>query len=50
MMGVLFELGRGNINLAFIEGSLREDNDRLYLPTIAPASGLQLYDLSFDLS
>jgi len=49
MMGMLFELGRGTVDLAFIKGSLRENNDRLYLPTIAPASGLQLYDLSFDL-
>jgi len=48
MMGVLFELGRGKVDLDFIKASLAEDNDRLHLPSIAPSSGLQLYDLDFE--
>ena len=49
MMGTLFELGKGTIDLAFIEASLKEDNDRKFLRDIAPASGLQLFDIQFDL-
>ncbi len=45
MMGVLFELGRHRISLEFIEASLRIDNDRAPLKTIAPSSGLQLYSI-----
>lgn len=45
MMGALFELGKGNIDLQFIENSLKENNDRKFLREIAPASGLQLYDI-----
>jgi len=48
MMGILFELGRGNIDLGFIENSLKENNDRKFLREIAPASGLQLYDVVFE--
>lgn len=47
MMGVLFELGKGNTDLNFIEASLKEDNDRKSLKTIAPSSGLQLYNIEF---
>ncbi|MHB0754625.1 tRNA pseudouridine synthase A [Polaribacter sp. M15] len=47
MMATLFELGKGNIDLAFIEASLQEDNDRKFLRNIAPASGLQLYNIDF---
>lgn len=48
MMGTLFELGRGHIDLGYIEKSLQEDNDRGYMREIAPASGLQLYDVVFE--
>lgn len=43
MMGTLFELGKGKLDLDFIEASLREDNDRKYLRHNAFSSGLQLY-------
>lgn len=49
MMATLFELGKGNLTLAFIENSLKEDNDRMYLRNIAPASGLQLFKVSIEL-
>ncbi|MFN0730032.1 tRNA pseudouridine synthase A [Polaribacter gochangensis] len=49
MMGTLFELGKGTIDLDFIENSLKEHNDRKFLRAIAPASGLQLYDVQFEL-
>jgi len=48
MMGVLFELGRGTVDLEFVKSSLREDNDRKFLREIAPSSGLQLFDISFN--
>ncbi len=48
MMAVLFELGKGNVSLNFIENSLKEDNDQQFLKVIAPASGLQLYDLELE--
>ncbi|WP_117883706.1 tRNA pseudouridine synthase A [Aureibaculum luteum] len=48
MMGVLFKLGKGELDLDFIEQSLMENNDRKFFPTIAPSSGLQLYDLEFN--
>lgn len=47
MMGTLFELGKGTIDLDFIKNSLKEDNDRKFLRAIAPASGLQLHDVIF---
>lgn len=47
MMGVLLQLGSGEIDLAFIKKSLQADNDRKPLKKIAPASGLQLYDIVF---
>lgn len=48
MMGTLVELAKGNVTLDFISESLKEENDKKSLQYIAPASGLQLYDLSFD--
>ena len=48
MMGILVELGKNKISLDFIINSLKEDNDRKFLRTIAPGSGLQLYDIKFD--
>ena len=47
MMATLFEVGKGNLDLEFIENSLKEDNDRRYMRNIAPASGLQLYNIEF---
>ena len=47
MMGILFRLGKDEITLEFIEDSLKENNDRESLKTIAPASGLQLYNVEF---
>jgi tRNA pseudouridine38-40 synthase len=49
MVATLFELGKGNIDLAFIENSLKEDNDRKSLRNIAPASSLQLFAIELDL-
>lgn len=49
MMATLFELGKGNLDLDFIEASLREDNDGEFLRNIAPASGLQLFDVELEL-
>jgi len=49
MMATLFELGKGNLDLQFIEASLKEDNDRKFLRDIAPASGLQLYNIELEL-
>ncbi|MET2984322.1 tRNA pseudouridine synthase A [Aureibaculum conchae] len=45
MMGVLFQLGKREIDLEFIKQSLLENNDCKPLPTIAPSSGLQLYEV-----
>lgn len=49
MMATLFELGKGNLDLQFIEESLKEDNDRKFLRNIAPASGLQLHKIELEL-
>jgi len=49
MMAALVDLGKGDITLDFIEKSLLEDNDRKYLRNIAPASGLQLYNIDLVL-
>lgn len=46
MAATLFEVGKGNLSLSFIENSLKENNDRKFLRNIAPASGLQLFDIS----
>ena len=48
MMATLFEVGKGNLTLNFIEESLKEDNDRKFLRNIAPASGLQLFNVFFN--
>jgi tRNA pseudouridine38-40 synthase len=47
MMATLFELGKGNLSLQFIDVSLKEDNDQKSLRNVAPGSGLQLYDIDF---
>ena len=47
IMGVLFRLGKSEISLDSIKDSLKENNDRKPLKTIAPSSGLQLYDIDF---
>jgi tRNA pseudouridine38-40 synthase len=49
MVATLFELGKGNIDLEFIENSLKENNDRKSLRNIAPASSLQLFAIELDL-
>lgn len=49
MVATLFELGKGNLTLEFIKNSLKEDNDRKFLRNIAPASGLQLYNIELEL-
>lgn len=49
MMATLFEVGKGNYDLQFIEDSLKESNDRNFLRNIAPASGLQLYNIELKL-
>ncbi|WP_088323274.1 tRNA pseudouridine(38-40) synthase TruA [Polaribacter tangerinus] len=46
IMATLFELGKGNVDVSFIEDSLKENNDRRHLRNIAPSSGLQLYDVT----
>ena len=50
MMAVLFELGKSNLDLEFIEKSLSKDNDGKFLRNIAPASGLQLYDIDMNIN
>ena len=45
MMATLFEVGKGNLTLAYVENSLQEGNDGKPLRNIAPASGLQLYNI-----
>lgn len=45
MMAALFELGKGNLDVEFIKNSIAENNDQKHLKTIAPSSGLQLYDI-----
>ena len=49
IMATLFEVGKGNLDLAFIKASLKEANDRKFLRNIAPASGLQLYTIELAL-
>lgn len=48
MIATLFEVGKGNFSLEFIENSLKEDNDRKFMRNIAPSSGLQLFDIELD--
>jgi tRNA pseudouridine38-40 synthase len=47
MMGVLFQLGKNEITLDYIEKSIDKNNDREPLKIVAPSSGLQLYDIEF---
>lgn len=47
MMGVLIKLGRGEVDLTFIENSLKPDFD-CKIDYIAPASGLILNHVNFD--
>ena len=49
MVATLFELGKGNLDLDFIKASLKVDNDQKAFRNIAPASGLQLFDIELDL-
>jgi tRNA pseudouridine38-40 synthase len=49
IMATLFELGKGNLTLGFIEDSLKVCNDQKPLRNIAPASGLQLYNIELEL-
>lgn len=49
MMATLFEVGKGNLDLQFIENSLKEDNDKKFMRNIAPSSGLQLFDIELEL-
>jgi tRNA pseudouridine38-40 synthase len=48
MMGTLIRLGKGEIELDFIEKSLIEHNIKRPLPFVAPASGLILNSVEFD--
>ena len=47
MMGALVELGTGNMTLKDIEISLIDSGEKLLMKTIAPGSGLHLYDVDF---
>lgn len=46
MMGVLFQLGKGIVDLNFIKDTLENPNPQT-LKELAPASGLQLYRVDF---
>ncbi|QTD37287.1 tRNA pseudouridine(38-40) synthase TruA [Polaribacter batillariae] len=48
IMATLFEVGKGNLDLNFIKTSLKPDNDRMFMRNIAPASGLQLFDIELE--
>jgi len=48
IMGTLFRLGQGQIDLEFIKKSLIEHNIDRPLPFVAPASGLILYNVEFQ--
>ncbi len=47
IMGQLFELGKGNINLSDIQSSLTGENMH-YFNEIAPQSGLILQEVVFE--
>lgn len=49
MMATLFEVGKGNLDAAFIAESLQENNDQKYMRNNAPSSGLQLFDITFNI-
>lgn len=46
MMGVLIDLGKGKIDLDFVKKTL-DGKQKIKLEHVAPASGLQLYDVQF---
>lgn len=46
MMGILIDLGKGKIDLNFVKQTL-DSTQKIKLEYIAPASGLQLYDVQF---
>jgi tRNA pseudouridine38-40 synthase len=48
MMATLFELGKGNLSLQYIEDSLKVDNDKQFMRNIAPGSGLQRYAIELE--
>lgn len=48
MMGVLIDLGKGKIDLDRVHQTL-DESKKIKLEHIAPASGLQLYDIRFNL-
>ena len=50
MMGALFALGKGEIKLQDIQLSLQEGHEPKWSIKMAPASGLMLYDISFEQS
>lgn len=47
IMGALFELGKENCDLEFIQKSLKPNSDIEFLKTIAPSSGLHLHKIDF---
>lgn len=47
MMAVLYEVGKGNMNIEDIQNSLLETNDKKAWHFIAPSSGLQLHHVEF---
>jgi len=47
MMGALVDVGRGDLDIDFIKLSLKKGSKIPFLRNIAPASGLQLYDINF---
>jgi len=47
MMGVLVQIGNGQLDIDFIEKTLQKDCDINYIRFIAPTSGLQLHDVAF---
>jgi len=47
IMGMLLLLGKGEVTLEEIKESLLENNDKLPVSLIAPASGLHLFDVRF---
>ena len=49
MMATIFEVGKGNLDLEFIENSLKENNDQKYLRHNAFSSGLQLYNIELHI-
>lgn len=46
MMGVLLDVGKGKVDLNFVQQTL-DPSQRIKLEHVAPASGLQLYDVKF---